>query len=552
MRKPRVADEQPSSGIGRASALLASGTLVSRILGFISAAVLAAAIGLQGSSADTFTLANQLPNNIYAIIAGGLLTAVLVPQIVRAGLHDDGGQKFINRLITLGVVVFLGIAVIATLCAPLLVSLYAQSGPRGFSDDEMALAIAFAYWCLPQLFFYALYTLLGEVLNGRRVFGPFTWAPALNNLIAIGGLVLFISLYGGAEHHTDASSWTPDRIALLAGSATVGIAAQALVLGLFWRRAGLKYRPEFQWRGVGLGNTGRAAAWVFGMVLATQIAGIVETNVATLASGEGDASLAVMRYGWLIFMLPHSIVTVSIATAYFTRMSNHASAGDIPAVRDDVSSSLRFILMFMVFACVGLLVLAWPFSAVFGATYGEVANLTAVLMAYLVGLIPFTIIFVLHRVFFSLEDTRTPFFVQVVQVVIYITGALLVGAFVPTQWIAVSLAGVITIAGTIQTTLAGILLHRRIGGLGMASVARRAGWFLLAALPAAGVGVGVIALLGGVGDGAFPVHSILGGIVTMAIAGSAMLAVYCGILLATKNPEFVAFARPVLSRLRRS
>jgi len=550
MRTPRVS-ESPS-GIGRASALLASGTLVSRILGFVSAAVLATAIGLQGSSADTFTLANQLPNNIYAIIAGGLLTAVLVPQIVRAGLHDDGGQKFINRLITLGVVVFLVITVIATLCAPLLVGLYAQSGDRGFSSAEMALAIGFAYWCLPQLFFYALYTLLGEVLNARKVFGPFTWSPALNNLIAIAGLVVFIAIYGSAENHTDASSWTPDRIALLAGSATVGIAAQALVLAFFWRRAGLKFRPEFQWRGVGLGNTGKAAAWVFGMVLATQIAGIVETNVATLASGEGDASLAIMRYGWLIFMLPHSIVTVSIATAYFTRMSNHASAGDIPAVRDDVSSSLRFILMFMIFACIGLFVLAWPFSAVFGVTYGEVGNLTIVLMAYLVGLIPFTIIFVLHRVFFSLEDTRTPFFVQLVQVVIYISGALLVGAFVPTQWIAVSLAGVITVAGTIQTLLAGILLHRRIGGLGMGSVARRAGWFALAALPAAAAGIGVIALLGGVGDGAFPVASKIGGIATMAAAGSVMLAVYCGILLATKNPEFLSFARPILSRVRRS
>jgi putative peptidoglycan lipid II flippase len=547
-----MADRNPSSDIGRASALLASGTLVSRILGFISAAVLAAAIGLQGSSADTFTLANQLPNNIYAVIAGGLLTAVLVPQIVRASLHDDGGQKFINRIITLGVILFLGITILATLSAPLLVGLYAQSGPRGFSSDEMALAIAFAYWCLPQLFFYALYTLLGEVLNARRVFGPFTWAPALNNLIAIGGLVLFMSLYGGAENHMDASSWTVDRVAVLAGSATLGIAAQALVLGFFWRRAGLKYRPEFQWRGVGLGSTGKAAAWVFGMVLATQIAGIVETNVATLASGEGDASLAIMRYGWLIFMLPHSIVTVSIATAYFTRMSKHASAGDISAVRNDVSSSLRVILMFMVFAWVGLFVLAWPFSAVFGATYAEVGNLTIVLMAYLAGLIPFTVIFVLHRVFFSLEDTRTPFLVQLVQVILYISMALLIGAYVPTQWIAVSLAAAISIAGLIQTILVGVLLHRRVGGLGMRTVARQSAWFLLAALPAAAVGIGIIALLGGVGAGSFPVTSPLGGITTMALSGSAMLAVYCAILLATKNPEFLAFLRPVFARIRRS
>ena len=174
-----------AGGIARASALLASGTLVSRILGFISGVVLAQTLGSYGTGANTFALANQLPNNIYAIIAGGLLSAVFVPAIVRASLHDDGGQRFVNRLVTLGIVVFVVAAVIATLAAPVLVNLYAQSGERGFSDDDLALAVAFAYWCLPQVLFYALYSLLGEVLNARGIFGPFTWAPALNNVVAI-------------------------------------------------------------------------------------------------------------------------------------------------------------------------------------------------------------------------------------------------------------------------------------------------------------------------------------------------------------------------------
>jgi len=316
-----------TSTIGRASALLASGTFVSRILGFISAFVLAKTIGIIGAGADTFTLANQLPNNIYAIIAGGLLSAVLVPQIVRAGLHSDGGQKFINRLVTLGIVVFLAAAVFATLCAPLLVRLYTQSGPAGFDGRELALATAFAYWCLPQVLFYALYSLVGEVLNAKGMFGPFTWAPALNNVIAIAGLLVFLAMFGGDPAHRDAATWTPPMIALIGGSATLGIAAQAFVLFFFWKRAGLSYRPEFRWRGVGLGRTGKAAAWTFGMILVTQVAGLVETNVSTLASG--DASVAVLRYAWLIFMLPHSIVAVSIATAYFTRMSQHARDGDL-------------------------------------------------------------------------------------------------------------------------------------------------------------------------------------------------------------------------------
>ena len=263
--------------IGRASALLASGTFVSRILGFISALVLAQTIGIVGQGADAFTLANQLPNNIYAIIAGGLLTAVLVPQIVRAGLHADGGAKFINRLVTLGIVVFLAAAIVATACAPLLVRLYAQSGDTGFSSDQLALATAFAYWCMPQVLFYALYSLIGEVLNARGVFGPFTWAPALNNVIAIGGLVAFILLFGDDSHGARAASeWTPGMITLLAGSATLGIAAQAIALSLpvLAPHRASTFRPDFHWRGVGLGSVpARSAAWVFGMFLVTQVSG---------------------------------------------------------------------------------------------------------------------------------------------------------------------------------------------------------------------------------------------------------------------------------------
>ena len=186
-------------GVGAATAIIASGTIVSRILGFISGVVAAQTIDTVGTGADTFALANQLPNNIAILLAAGLFNAVFVPAIVRAGLHDDGGARFINRLVTLGIVVFLGVGVISTLAAPLLVSLYAELGPageRGFSDADIALATAFAYWCLPQVLFYALYSLLGEVLNARGVYGPFSWAPAINNIVAIAGLVAFSVIFG--------------------------------------------------------------------------------------------------------------------------------------------------------------------------------------------------------------------------------------------------------------------------------------------------------------------------------------------------------------------
>lgn len=534
----------PSAGsVGRASALLASGTIVSRILGFINGVVLAYAIGATGNGADSFALANQLPNNIYSLVAGGLLSAVIVPQIVKAALHLDGGQAFINKLVTLGLVVFLPVSIIATLCAPLLAALY---GAGNGGQAVFSLTTAFAYWCLPQIFFYAIYSLIGETLNARGLFGPFTWTPALNNVVAIAGLVVFVTLFG--REHQDASTWTVSEVAVLAGSATLGIAAQAIGLLFFWRRAGLaRYRPDFRWRGVGLGATGRSAAWVFGMFLVSQASGIVEAQVAFGASGS-HASLAALKYAWLMFMLPHSVVTVSVITAYFTRMSGHVRDGEPAEVRTDLVAALRTILMFMVFSAVGLAVLAYPFSAVFG----DAAAIAPVYLAYLVGLVPWTIFFVLLRVYYAVDDTRTAFLIQVVETAFYCAGALAISATVPKAWIAVALALWTSIALILQAVLSALFLRRRLGGLGTLEVTRHALWYLLAALPAAAAGIGVLWLLGGVSEGAFPVSSIGGGILTMLLSGSVMSLLYAATLWLSRNPEFRATLAPLAARLGRS
>jgi putative peptidoglycan lipid II flippase len=540
------------SGVGRSSAILASGTIVSRILGFVSAAVLVNTIGLTGAATNTFAIANQLPNNIYAIIAGGLLSAILVPQIVRASNELDGGEKFINRVVTLGVVVFLAIALVATLLAGPLVHLYAQqqsgSSGRGFSAADFQLATAFAYWCLPQVFFYALYSLLGEVLNARKVFGPFTWAPVANNVIAIAGLVLFDVLFSAMRVDVSASTiWTPGMIALLAGSASLGVLAQAFFLVLFWRRAGLHYRPEFRWRGVGLGKVGRAAFWTFLMILITQLAGIVQSRVSTLAGGH-NASNAVLRNAWLIFMLPHGIITISIATPYFTRMSGHAHRGDFDALRRDLGASLRTIGMLLLFACVALIVVANPFSAIFSKTAGDTHALALVLIAYLIGLLPFSVVFVLQRVFYALEDTRTPFVFQTFQSVLLVAG-ILFSATLQNSRIDLGIAISTTVADFALVAVAAILLRRRIHGLGAGPVWRSYLVFLVALVPAAAAGIGLDFALGAF-SGGFAVSGKVPEILSVAAIGACMAIVYFGALALLRSPELRDITAPVLRRLR--
>ena len=530
--------------IGRASFFLASGTIVSRLLGFVKAIVLAAAIGVVGStSADAFAVANGLPNTVYVIVAGGVLSAVLVPQIVRASTNSDGGSAYINKLLTLALVVIGVATLLATALAPVLTWIYAGSNP-----EILPLAIAFAWWCLPQIFFYGLYTLLGEVLNARRSFGPFTWVPVLNNIVALAGLVLFGLLFGFDPDGTrTVEDWDPLMVAVLAGSATLGIVAQAVVLFWFWRRIGLRYRPDFAWRGVGLGAAGRMAGWTFGMLLLTTFAGIVQTQVVLLASGAG-ASLAAIDNAWLVFMLPHSVITVSIATAYFTRMSEHAHTGALDRVRDDFSSAVRGVTVILVLASAVLIVVAYPFAAVFQPGLERASALGNVIIAFAIGLVGFSILFVVQRTFFALGDTRTPFFFTLFQVIVF-SAAALGCILLPVEWIAVGVALATTVAGTAQMLLALVLLRRKLGLL----EGRRIALSLLrdvgAVLIPLAAGVALLVALGGTTTGGFAIADRSGAIVSMVLIGVVMASLYLRALWLLRSPELRGFAAPFLERL---
>lgn len=529
----------------RASLVLASGTVLSRVLGFVSATVLATVVGLVGAGPNAFALANQLPTYLYAIIAGGLLSAVLVPHIVRAATQPDGGQAFVNRLVTLGVVAFFGTTVVATLAAPLIVRLYAlDSSDAALAGGGLELAVTLAYWCLPQVFFYAVYALVGEVLNARGVFGPYAWAPVLNNAVMIGTLVLFAALFGLDPAHRDAATWDAAKVGVLAGGATLGVALQAVVLIPFWRRTGLRFRPDFRWRGAGLGAPARAAVWVFGMVLVVQATNLVQNNVA-LTVEPGDASLAVLRVTWLIFMLSHSIIAISIATPYFTRMSHAVKDGDIPALRADLAAALRSVALLVTAAGTALAAAALPFAAFFSPD--EAAVIALVLLAFLVGLVPFSTLYLVIRAFYALGDTRTPFFLQVLQAGVFIAGALAL-LFAPSAWVAVGIGAVTSLSTIVQAVAAVLVLRRRLGGGGRA-LTRRFGVYALASIPAGAAGAGVLAALGGFVDGGFATAGQVEAITSTALVGLASILVFFAVLLVARAPE-LAMLRSSIRRNR--
>jgi len=535
--------------------MLASGTLVSRVLGFVNALLLYNTIGTVGQGADAFALANQLPNNIFTLIAGGTLTAVIVPAIVKATGHADGGERFLRKLVTLGVTIFLVVTIVVTIAAPIVVQIYAQSGDpaageagRGFSAAQLQLAYAFAYFCLPQVFFYAVFAILSEVLNARGVFWPYAWAPVVNNLVFVSVLLGFRFAFGSADGLL-ATDWSPAMVTTLAGGATLGIAIQALVLVLAWRQAGIRFRPDFRWRDAGLGKFGKLAAWTFGAMLVAQLGGIVESRVVSIASGE-EASLATVALASLIAVLPYSLITMSIAVPYFTRLSTHARDGDVKAIGQDLTNAILTVLVLQVFATVGLVVLAPWVATVFTTSQEGRLAVALVLTCTLVGLIPSSISGVLLRGWYALDDTRAAFILQCIQVTIHV-GLLLAIVQAPRDVIAPLAALSLAAAMIVNAAISLGWMRRRVPTLRVGRVLGRLLWYLLAMVPAAAAGYGIEWVLNEAGYARFPDGDIVSALVTAAAAGIVMLLVYFALLMASRNPEILTVTRPLLGRLSR-
>ncbi|AZS36835.1 putative peptidoglycan biosynthesis protein MviN [Microbacterium lemovicicum] len=525
--------------LARASSLIAAGTLVSRMTGLVRTIVLVAAIGTFAAG-DSFYYANQLPNTVLTLISTGLLTGVIVPRVVAVSAQSDGGRIFLPKLMTAGAVILLAATALAMLLAPWLVSVVAGQ----LTPQAQSLTTAFAYWCLPQIFFYGMFALIGESLNARRIFAPYAWAPVVNNAVSIAGFGLFIAVFGSRD---GLDGWTPEAIALVGGTATLGIIAQVVVLTVFWRRSGIPLRPDFRWRGVGFGSMGGLATWTFGMVMVTLVAGVVQSNVMSAASGD-NASAAIWGNAWLVYMVPYALIVLSIGTPYFTRISEHAAAERRPEVLADIGASIRTLGLFVVIAAVGLAAAAAPASRIFTQT-SEAALLAApVLIAFLVALLPMAILFIIQRTFYAYGDTRTPFFFTLILGVMVVS-LTLVAMLVPRPYLTVTVASVQTLCGIVELVIAVWLLRRKIGPLGLARPLAAIGRFVLAAIPAGAAGYGVYLWTGG-GEGWMLGSLFLGAAGTALICATAG-AIYVGILAAFRTPELATAARLVRARFGR-
>jgi putative peptidoglycan lipid II flippase len=479
-----------ASGLLKSSAVMAAGTLVSRLTGFIRSALIVSALGV-GLLGDTFQVAYQLPTMIYILTVGGGLNSVFVPQLVRAMKEDeDGGEAYANRLLTVVMVALGALTAFGIFAAPLLIRLL--SNPVASDPAANEVGITFVRYFLPSIFFMGIHVVMGQILNARGKFGAMMWTPVLNNIVIIVTLGMFIWVYGSAATSgMKVTTIPPEAERLLGIGVLLGLVVQALAMIPYLRETGFRLRLRFDWKGHGLGKAAMLAKWTVLFVLANQAGAIVVSQLSTAAGKDSPVDgtgFAAYANAQLIWGLPQAIITVSLMAALLPRLSRSAHEGDAGAVRDDISQGLRTTAVAIVPVSFGFVALGIPMcTLIFGSSgTSEATNMGYMLMAFGLGLIPYSVQYVVLRAFYAYEDTRTPFYNTVIVAAVNAGASAFCYFVLPSRWAVVGMAAAYGLAYAIGVGVAWSRLRKRLGGdLDGARVLRTYARLGIASVPAA-------------------------------------------------------------------
>ena len=477
--------------IVRSSTIIAAGTLVSRITGLVRGLLLVAVLGttLLG---DTYNVANTMPNILYNLIIGGALTAVFVPQMVRAIREPDGGSAFLSRLVTATCVVLGSLVLLSVVAAPILVRIFASSY---VGRPEFGLTVLFMRYCLPQIFFMGLFALLGQVANAKGKFGPMAWAPVLNNLVVIGvfGYFLHISRHAGGWK---VSTITHGQATLLGIGTTVGYVIQLACLIPVIRKTRIKIHPRFDWRDPEIKKSLHLASWTLAFAAFSQLSYLVTVNLSTGAAVRAlkagiTTGVGYTPYGnaFLILMLPHSVVTISIVTAILPLLSRHVIDNKLQEIHDELVRAIRLVGIITVPSAIAFL-LYGPLitrTLFFGISNADARYLGLVLSAFSLGLLPLSVNLIALRGLNAFENVKLQVLSNAIMKIVGSLAAFVFAFSLPAKWVTVGLAIALTFSYYIGAWTSIRLLRRHridihtkeITGLYL----RLAGIYTLIALP---------------------------------------------------------------------
>jgi putative peptidoglycan lipid II flippase len=510
------------SGLLRSNLVVASGTALSRVTGLLRLVVLAYVLG-QSALSDAYLLANETPNIVYELLLGGLLSATLVPLFSTFLERDD--DEATNVVLTVSVMLMVALTIVAVVFAPLIFGLYSVNVADGVDADVYRTAgTALARIFLVQILFYGLVGLANAFLNSRRRFFAAAWAPILPNVIII-AFLLSLPDAGSADWQLQ-DVLDDDRLRWTLGlGATVGIASMAVVLLPAMLRTGFSFRPNFGFRHPAVRQLLSLSGWTLGFVVANQVALAIVRNLAEPGSSGATAYIN----AFTLFVLPHGLLAVSIATTFQPEMSRAVARRDRDGFVDHASLGVRMTALFTIPAGVGLFVLRDPIVTALlqrGEFSAEDADAAQRALAGLaLGLGAFSIYLFVIRGFYAHKDARTPFTINVVENVINVVLAVVLVDRYGVLGLGLAFAG----AYLVSSLWALQVLSYKVPGFGVRPVLVSLARMVLAAVLMAEA-VWVVTQAVGGNTGADAAARIIVGTIIGA-------AVYAGVLFALRAPE---------------
>jgi putative peptidoglycan lipid II flippase len=531
----QLGSRHSTSRLLQSSALIGVGTALSRVTGFLRVAAVLYALGVT-TVGGVYGYSNEIPNMVYELLLGGVLTATLVPQFVRHFQRQD--DEAVSAVFTVAMLALLAVTVIGILLAPYIVDLYTLrvSGPGKAQQQE--LATSFLRCFMPQMVFYGLTALATAMLQARQRFFAPAFAPILNNVVVISIFLVLPQLTSRPITVAEISS-DPFLLLFIGLGTTAGIAAMGLALLPAVHRAQIHLRFLPAWRHAAVRTMVRLSGWTVGYVIANQVALFV---VLVLANEERGGALVYLS-AYAFFQLPHGLFAVSITSAVAPELAAAGARADPPALRHRFSRALRLMLTVIIPAAAIYVALARPIVVALlqrGAfDAADAAVVADTLVAFAIGLPFFSTYLFALRAFYSLEDTKTPFLLNCVENAVNIALALALFSWLEIPGLGLAFSGAYAVA----TVLTLVVLSRRIGGLSGRGIETSAAKVLAVSAAAGGVAWLVAHVIGWDTTGA--------AIVTVMLGLGAASVVTVGGLRLLKVEEYTELAAILGPRLRR-
>jgi putative peptidoglycan lipid II flippase len=444
-------------GLAGAAAMIAVVTVVSRVAGFGRWVVQSYAVGATATG-TAYATANQLPNVLFEIVAGGALAGAVVPLLagpLARGIRRDVDATA-SALLTWAVLVLTPASVLlAVLARPIVGALLLRAGTGTTGSATLDLGTRLLVVFAPQVPLYGVGIVLTGVLQAQRRFAWPAAAPLANSAVVVTAYLVFRSVAGSEVQ--DPASLSGAAVAWLGWGTTAGVAAMSLPLLAPVLRSGVRLRPTLRFPVGAARRAGRLAIAGIGALLAQQVAVVVTVALANRFGGAGG-TVNLYQYSQAVYLLPYAVLAVPLATAVFPQLAEHAATGDKVRYVGLVSLSTRAVLIAGAVGAAALVAAAPAIAGVFTVVDAShdpaaVAAMGPTLALLAPGLIGFVLVFHATRVLYALERGRAA-------VTAVATGWLTVAAVSLVAVRALSPSG-----GDGPATLAGLAVGNTVGML---------------------------------------------------------------------------------------